>query len=93
MMWNTKYEPTATYIGTPISTMTVTGSQAKAIAQQYLNSYLQGTTVGDITTFYGYYTVEVISAGNTYGMLSVNGYTGQVWYHNWHGTFVQEVEL
>jgi hypothetical protein len=22
-------------------------------------------------------------------MLSVNGSTGQVWYHNWHGDFVE----
>ncbi len=21
-------------------------------------------------------------------MLSVNGYSGEVWYHNWHGPFV-----
>jgi hypothetical protein len=22
-------------------------------------------------------------------MVSVNGYSGQVWYHTWHGTFIQ----
>ena len=27
------------------------------------------------------------------GMLSVNGYTGQVWYHTWHGPFVQLKDL
>lgn len=26
------------------------------------------------------------------GMLSVNGYTGQVWYHTWHGTFIASSE-
>lgn len=26
-------------------------------------------------------------------MLSVNGYTGAVWYHNWHGQFIQEADL
>jgi len=26
-------------------------------------------------------------------MLSVNGYSGQVWYHNWHGQFVDMLEL
>jgi len=30
--------------------------------------------------------------GNDYGMLSVNGYTGQGWFHTWHGTFIQEWE-
>lgn len=25
-------------------------------------------------------------------MLSVHGTTGQVWYHTWHGDFVQMIE-
>jgi hypothetical protein len=105
MMWNTKYATAnaghmggmmsgyTPYIGTPTATTTVTVAQAKANAQQFLNANVPGTTAGDATTFYGYYTIEVLSAGNTYGMLSVNGYTGQVWCHTWHGAFVQEVEL
>ncbi|MFB3889861.1 MAG: hypothetical protein ACE14S_10255 [Candidatus Bathyarchaeia archaeon] len=93
MMWNTKYGAMGAYIGTPTTTMTVTVDQAKANAQQYLNSYLPGATVGDVTAFPGYYTIEVLSAGKTYGMLSVNGFTGQVWFHNWHGTFIQETSL
>ncbi len=97
MMWNTKYGMMSggmmggyIYSGTPTSTMPVNATQAKANAQQYLNTALPGTTVGDATTFYGYYTIEVLSNGGTYGMLSVNGYTGQVWLHTWHGTFIQE---
>jgi hypothetical protein len=96
MMWNTKYTFGAGYCNwfrgtTTTATPTVTVDQAKANAQQYLTAYLPGTTVGDVTTFYGYYNVEVLNAGNAYGMLSVNSYTGQVWYHTWHGTFVQEL--
>jgi len=26
-------------------------------------------------------------------MLSINGYTGDVWYHNWHGDFIQMKEF
>jgi hypothetical protein len=98
MMWNTKYGMMnggmmGWFSGTPTTAMPITIDQAKANAQQYLSAYIAGTTVGDVDTFYGYYHIDVLSAGNTYGMLSVNGYTGQVWYHNWHGTFVQQVEL
>lgn len=25
-----------------------------------------------------------------YGMLSVNGYSGDIWYHTWHGMFISE---
>jgi hypothetical protein len=100
MMWNIKY---ATQSGgmmsgysnsntvTPTTTMPVNTTQATANAQQYLNANYPGTTTGDATTFYGYYTTEVLNNGNIYGMISVNGYTGQVWYHVWHGSFIQEI--
>ena len=97
MMWNTKYGMMRGGIlggifGTPTTTLTVTATQATTNAQQYLTSYLPGTTTGDVTTFYGYYTIEVLNSNGTpYGMLSVNGYTGQVWFHTWHGTFIQEL--
>jgi hypothetical protein len=98
MMWNTKYGMMSGGMmgwqqGTPTTAMPVTIDQAKANAQQFLNANYPGTTVGDGDTFYGYYHFDVLSSGNTYGMLSVNGYTGQVWYHTWHGTFIQQVEL
>ncbi len=96
MMWNTKYNFGMGYCnwyrGTTTTTPTITLEQAKANTQQYLNANLPGTTVGDVTTFYGYYNVEVLNNGTTYGMLSVNAYTGQVWYHTWHGTFIQELQ-
>jgi len=98
MMWNTKYGMMSGgmmgwFRGTPTTAMSVTVDQAKANAQQFLNANYPGTTIGDGDTFYGYYHFDVLSSGNTYGMLSVNGYTGQVWYHTWHGTFIQQVEL
>jgi hypothetical protein len=98
MMWNTKYGMMRGGIlggiwGTPTATMTVTATQATENGQQYLNSYISGATTGDVTTFYGYYTIEVLNGGTTYGMLSVNGYTGQVWFHTWHGTLIQELQV
>ena len=70
MMWNTKYGMMRGGIlggifGTPTTTMTVTATQATANAQQYLNTYLPGTTTGDVTTFYGYYTIEVLKRHHT----------------------------
>ncbi|MCW4008064.1 MAG: hypothetical protein NWF09_05175 [Candidatus Bathyarchaeota archaeon] len=97
MMWNTKYGMHSGmmgwFIGSPTAPMTITAQQAKAIAQQYLDSYYLGTTAEKAEAFYGYYHITVLSGGKVYGMLSVNGYTGQIWYHTWHGSFIQEVEL
>jgi hypothetical protein len=94
MMWNTQYtfgEGFCNWLrGTTTGTPTVTVDQAKIDAQQYLTAYLPGTTVGDVTTFSGHYTIEVLQKGTPYGMLGVSSFTGQVWYHTWHGAFIQE---
>ncbi len=96
MMWNTKYGMMRGGIlggifETPTATLAVTQAQAATNAQTYLTGYLPGTTTGDVTSFYGYYTIEILSGNMPYGMLSVNGYSGQVWFHNWHGAFIQEL--
>jgi hypothetical protein len=94
MMWNTQYTFKAGWCSWAKSTITalpaLTVDQAKTDAQQYLNAYLPGTSVGDVLTFSGHYTIEVLSNESPYGMLSVNSYTGQVWHHTWHGAFIQE---
>lgn len=87
MMWNTKYGYMAWY--SPVS---VAEKQALDIAQGYLDKALPGTKVSDVDAFYGYYTIEVTKDGTIYGMLSVNSYTGAVWYHSWHGAFVKILE-
>ena len=70
--------------------MTVTAEQAQRAAQQWLDQNQPGSTTEAPGAFYGYYTVHLSKEGKVTGMLSVNGYTGQVWYHTWHGAFIQE---
>jgi len=98
MMWNTRYGHMAGMMGgwwgQPSGPMTVTSEQARQYAQQWLDSYLPGTTVADeADAFYGYYTLHTLRDDAIVGMLSVNGYTGQVWYHTWHGDFIGMHEL
>lgn len=93
MMWNYKYSPMGGMMGgwfnQSSGKMTVTAEQARASAAQYLKTYLPNATVEDKgDTFYGYYHFDVLQNGKTIGMLSVNGYTGAVLYHTWHGDFV-----
>jgi hypothetical protein len=101
MMWNLKYGGpnhsgmmggnTGSNIPANVSSeMTVSADQALQDAQAYLDSALPGTTIAkDADAFYGYYTIEVMKDGKVYGMLSVNGFTGQVFYHTWHGKFIE----
>jgi len=74
--------------------MPVTIRKAREYAQEFLDQRLPGTSVGEgASAFYGYYTLSVLKDGKMFGMLGVNGYTGSVWYHEWHGRFVQARDL
>ncbi len=88
MMWNTKYSPMGARWGGQVGPMTVNVEQARQDAQNYLNTLGTGYSVEkkpDI--FYGYYTMHILQNNKILGMLSVNGYTGQVWIHTWHGAY------
>ena len=100
MMWNTKYGTVSDFGGMPGSMMNetrqgvampVSVDQARGDAQQYLSESMPGTSISsEADRFYGYYTFHVLQGqgGPILGMLSVNGTTGAVWYHNWHGPFI-----
>lgn len=99
MMWNRKYGPMMGGMGMgsglgwggSLSTgpMPITPEQAREIAQRWLDEQMPGTTVSEeADAFYGYYTLHTLRDGQIVGMLSVNGYTGQVWPHTWHGRFL-----
>lgn len=73
----------------PADEMSVTPNAALEFAQAALDSSLPGTVVDEeVSQFYGYYTIHILHDGATVGMLSVNGYSGQVWIHDWHGEFI-----
>ena len=74
-----------------IPEMTVTSEQAIQDAQKYLDADVAGAKAADDPIqFYGYYTLDFTKDGKVAGMLSVNGYTGQVFLHTWHGAFIEE---
>ncbi len=92
LMWNTKYGHMAQ--AEPAVVNTVTMKEAAALAQKALDQKGQGAGVSSTgIDFYGYYTFDYKINGQTAGMLSVNGETGSVWFHNWHGDFIGEKEI
>lgn len=103
MMWNLKYgmHNRMRNIGVPWwqvapnNEMPISSEEAKKIAYSYLKNVYPGEDieVEEPTKFYGYYTLDYELNGRMHGMLSVNGFTGDVWYHSWHGEFIQEKEL
>jgi hypothetical protein len=107
MMWNTRYGMMGGqgmigggmmggygYRGATGGAMTITPDEAKTLAQAELDRALPGVKVGDeAEMFYGYYTIDTKRDGKIIGMLSVNGYTGAVWIHTWHGQFIDMIKV
>lgn len=88
MMWNLKYghHGSSSYAGEN----RITEEQAVELAQRYLDRAGAGWKADEeADEFYGYYTLHTLDeSGEITGMLSVNGFTGQVWFHDWHGEYL-----
>jgi len=96
MMWNGRYGMHGRggrMMGGISEANTIAPEEALDIAQRWLDAYRPGVTVEEhADPFYGYYTIHTAKDGQIEGMLSVHGTTGQVWYHTWHGPFIQMIE-
>lgn len=98
MMWNAKYGMHGSgMMGRGMmgdyatGEMTVSPQEAEEIAQRWLDANLPGRTAGEADPFYGYYTLHFLKDGEIEGMLSVHGSSGDVWYHSWHGGFIEMI--
>jgi hypothetical protein len=95
MMWNARYgmHGRGGMMGTRSDRNTVSESEALEFAQRWLDANRPGVTPEDhVDPFYGYYTIHTMRDGEIEGMLSIHGQTGQIWYHSWHGAFIQMIE-
>lgn len=90
MMWNLQYG----HMGSGVGDSALTVEEARQLAQQALDANLPGAVIeGEGTAFYGYYTFDYTMDNQIAGMLSVNGLSGDVWPHTWHGDFINEEEF
>lgn len=91
MMWNEKYGHMGGWYSTSGEGLTL--DEAKAIAQEALDADVPGVVVeGMGIEFYGYFTFDYAVDGKIAGMLSVHT-NGDSWIHDWHGAFIEEIEL
>jgi hypothetical protein len=73
--------------------MPISVPDALSAAQEYLDRYSPGYQADDhAVMFYGYYTLHVLDSDDVTGMLSVHGFSGQVFFHNWHGELLETDE-
>lgn len=90
MMWNTVYGlmPARSPCGAPA----IGPDRAVRIADQWLRDHRHALHAAEPEAFPGYYTPHDGRIVGMLGMLSVNTWTGAVWYHTWHGRFLQMQE-
>jgi hypothetical protein len=92
-MWNTAYGmhggPHWAAGTTPAN---VSAEEAVSRAQRWLDRERRGLKVDTAQEFPGYYTLETMRDGKIAGMMSVHAITGAIWYHTWHGSFVDSSE-
>ena len=102
MMWNLKYghggmmtgsgSMMGGYYSEGYSDVPIGSDETIEMAQKFLDISYPGAEADDPHPFYGYYTLHTMMDGEIFGMLSVNAFTGQVWYHNWHGEYINSIE-
>jgi hypothetical protein len=91
-VWSARSAVPADAGGAPL----VTTEEAVRLADSWLakqeGGLLDGLTTSTPERFPAYVTLRAIRDGRVAGLVSVNLYTGAVWYHSWHGTFVEMSE-
>ena len=87
MMWNTRFGMMAARPGGA----QLTAARAQAAAELWLRAR-DGLSVGPPEAFPGYFTLHTLRDDKIVGMLSVHAVTGAVWYHGWHGRFLEMSE-
>ncbi len=95
MMWNARYgmHRRGRIVDGDDDVNAILPEEAVTIANRWLERNRPGIRADEhVDPFYGYYTIHTLRDGEIEGMLSVHGTTGQVWYHTWHGPFIQMIE-
>jgi len=88
MMWNTRVGMHARGGPGAARVAPADPARARSIATTWLAANRAGTTIGSIDAYPGYFTIDLKLNGKVSGMMSVNAYSGDVWYHTWHGAFI-----
>lgn len=97
MMWNTKYGMMGgrrfSISGKANNKMNYSANQAKTAAKNYLKQNGIEMTVGGPEIYYGFYEFHLLNKGKPGAQIDVNGFTGDVWYEDWHGPILSIKEF
>jgi hypothetical protein len=83
MMWNTQYGAGRAQAEGVSYDLT----DSKKLAEEFLTGYIPEAQIMESHEMPGYYTFD-FGRKDIEGMLSVNAYSGQIWVHTWHGSYL-----
>lgn len=89
MMRSNEYNYSSNFEGNTISPEDAHDIAVKYVESNYSDEY---SVPSDFHEFYGYYTFHIEKDDRDVAMFSVNGLTGEVWFHDWHGTVSEVIE-
>ena len=94
IMWNLKYGMKVVH-ATGRYKPGISSERARQVAIGSLSSLFPGFNVSleEVIPFYGYYLIYYSANRSIRGIMSVNAFTEQVWYHTWHGHFIRMKQL
>jgi hypothetical protein len=101
MMWNARYGMHGGFGSNMMGWMHGQPAEENALSEgeawEHAQSWAEGRTGIEVDDhadeFYGYYTFHTLENGEIEGMVSVHGSSGRVWYHSWHGEFIDVLEM
>jgi hypothetical protein len=68
----------------------LSSDEAFEYGEKFLDGLADGYSLSDsYHELYGYFTFHVKDKDEAFGMLSVNAFTGEVWFHDWHGDLIE----
>ena len=77
----------------PSADIPVSAAKALRSGRDCLRAHMPGTQTGEERDgSCGYRPTHVLGDGQIEGTLSVGGYSGEVWYHDWHGQYLGMLE-
>lgn len=93
LLWNGKFGQGGNYFGLqPVMTIPVVS------ALQSVGDFIKRTSPelkveGDVIEYYGYYEFHVTQDDKMVLEININGFSGQMWIENWHGSLLREAKI
>lgn len=93
LTWNGKYGFNGNYFGLQPAMPIKVGDALQTVGDFIKRTSPELKIEGDVSEYYGYYEFHITLEGKLAIEANVNGFTGEMWIENWHGSLLREVSV